>query len=76
MLVLSRKKGESIMIGEDIEITILGVDSETVRIGVKAPRYIDIYRKEIYEEIERTNQEAVLDIDQLQNLLISLSEKE
>ncbi|WP_211749590.1 carbon storage regulator CsrA [Paenibacillus sp. Marseille-Q4541] len=76
MLVLSRKKGESIMIGEDIEITILGVDSETVRIGVKAPRHVDIYRKEIYEEIERTNQEAVIDIHQLQNLLTSLSKKE
>lgn len=75
MLVLSRKKGESLMIGEDIEITILSVDSETVKIGIKAPKQIDVYRKEIYEEIQLSNQEAVASIEQLNSLLNSLSRK-
>lgn len=75
MLVLSRKKGESLMIGEDIEITILSVDSETVKIGIKAPKQIDVYRKEIYEEIQLSNQEAVASIGQLNSLLNSLSRK-
>lgn len=63
------------MIGEDIEITVLSVDSETIKIGIKAPKQIDIYRKEIYEEIQLNNQEAVASIEQLNSLLNSLSAK-
>ncbi|SDW83803.1 carbon storage regulator CsrA [Paenibacillus sp. PDC88] len=72
MLVLSRKKGESIIIGEDIEITLLAVDSETVKIGIKAPKNIDIYRNEVYQEIKLSNQEAAVNISQLNSLLNSL----
>ncbi|MEK5059514.1 carbon storage regulator [Paenibacillus sp. FSL H7-0326] len=75
MLVLSRKKGESIIIGEDIEITLLAVDSETVKIGIKAPKNIDIYRNEVYQEIKLSNQEAAVNISQLNSLLNSLPKK-
>lgn len=59
MLVLSRKKGESIMIGDDIEITVVGVEGDTIRLGIKAPREISVHRKEIYESIKESNKEAV-----------------
>jgi carbon storage regulator len=58
MLVLSRKKGESIMIGDNVEITVIGVDGDTVRIGINAPKHVEIYRKEIFKSIQQSNQEA------------------
>jgi carbon storage regulator len=51
MLVLTRKPKESLIIGDDIEITVLSVMGEKVRIGIQAPREIPVYRKEIYLEI-------------------------
>ncbi len=53
MLVLSRKKDESIMIGDEIEITIVDVRGDKVRLGITAPRSIDVHRKEIYEIIQK-----------------------
>jgi len=58
MLVLSRKKNESIIIGDDIEIVIVDVKGEQVKIGVKAPKSITVHRAEVYEEIQKENQEA------------------
>jgi carbon storage regulator len=58
VLVLSRKKGESIVIGDDIELSIVDVRGDSVRIGIKAPRAVSIYRKEIYEEIIAANRQA------------------
>ena len=58
MLVLSRKRNQSIMIGDDIEIVINDVNGDTVRVGIKAPREVSVYRKEIYEEIQKANREA------------------
>lgn len=58
MLVLARKKGESIMIGDHIEIIILGTEGDTVRIGISAPKSVEVYRKEIYENIKESNKEA------------------
>ncbi len=58
MLVLSRKKGQSIMIGRDIEISIVDVQGEQVRLGINAPRDISIHRKEIFEEIITENRQA------------------
>lgn len=55
MLVLSRKANESIMIGKDIEIKVLGVEDGKVKIGIEAPRDIEIHRKEVYVEIEEEN---------------------
>ena len=58
MLVLSRKKGETIIIGENIEISIIDIQGDTVRLGINAPRDISIHRKEIYELILEENRAA------------------
>ncbi len=63
MLALSRKSGESIMIGSDVEITVLEVKGEQVKIGISAPKSVPIYRKEIYKEIQDANREAVAQLD-------------
>lgn len=69
MLVITRKKGESLMIGDDIEITISKIEDGSVKIGIKAPRNVNILRKELYEQVERENQEAInVDIDMLKNI--------
>ncbi|RXT04474.1 carbon storage regulator CsrA [Ammoniphilus sp. CFH 90114] len=60
MLVLTRKRKESIMIGDDIEITIVAVDGEQIKVGINAPRHVEIHRKEVYLEIQKSNQEAAL----------------
>ena len=59
MLALSRKKDESIMLGNDIEITVLEIKGDQVKIGVKAPKNVTIFRKEIYDQIEEENKKAV-----------------
>jgi len=58
MLVLSRKKGQSIMIGNDIEISIVEIQGEQVRLGISAPREVSVHRKEVYEEIIAENRKA------------------
>ncbi|WP_138496173.1 carbon storage regulator CsrA [Paenibacillus pinistramenti] len=65
MLVLSRKKGETLVIDENIEITVLAIDGETVKLGISAPKNVDIYRKEIFEAIQQSNQQAAMDVKQL-----------
>ena len=55
MLVLSRRKDETIMIGDDVEITIVDVRGDTVRLGIKAPRSVSVHRKEIYDAIQAEN---------------------
>lgn len=59
MLALSRKVNESIIIGNDIEITVLEVKGDQVKVGISAPRSVPIYRKEIYLQIKESNKEAV-----------------
>lgn len=59
MLALSRKINESIMIGNDIELTVLDVKGDQVKLGIRAPKAVPIYRKEIYVQIQEANQEAV-----------------
>lgn len=59
MLVLARKLNEKIKLGDDIEITIVAISGDTVRIGINAPRDLKILRNEIYEEIQKQNREAV-----------------
>ncbi|MBO5426232.1 MAG: carbon storage regulator CsrA [Lachnospiraceae bacterium] len=70
MLALSRKQGESIMIGSDIEITILEVKGEQIKIGISAPKSVPVYRKEIYAQIQEANRETVntLDLESLKKL--------
>ena len=58
MLVLTRKVGQSIVIGDEIEVVILEVRGEQVRVGVRAPRTVTVHRKEIYEQIQTVNKEA------------------
>ena len=53
MLVLSRSKDESIIIGDDVKITIIDVKGDKVRLGITAPRSISVHRKEVYEAIQR-----------------------
>ncbi|MGI6050147.1 MAG: carbon storage regulator CsrA [Acetivibrionales bacterium] len=60
MLVLTRKKGQSIMIGNDIEISIIDIQGDQVRIGIDAPKKVTIHRKEVYEEIIKENLSAVV----------------
>ena len=58
MLVISRKKGESLRIGEDIEITIVKIEDGSVKLSISAPRNITILRKELYKEVEEENKNA------------------
>ena len=59
MLALSRKINESIMIGHDIEVTVLEIKGEQVKLGINAPKSVPLYRKEIYVQIQEANKEAV-----------------
>ena len=70
MLALSRKQGESIVIGNNIEITVLEAKGDQVKIGISAPKSVPVYRKEIYAQIQE-NREAVanLDVESLKKLL-------
>lgn len=58
MLALSRKVNESLMIGNDVEITILEIKGDQVKVGISAPKAVPIYRKEIYLQIQESNKEA------------------
>jgi carbon storage regulator len=58
MLVLSRQRDEAIMIGDEVEITVVDIRGDKVRLGITAPRHIQVHRKEVYEAIKRENQEA------------------
>lgn len=71
MLALSRKKKEAIVINNNIEVTILEVKGDQVKIGIDAPRDVSIYRKEVYLQIQEANSEAVSaeGMDALKNLL-------
>jgi len=69
MLALTRKKGESIVIGDNIEIVVLSITGEQVRIGVIAPKTISVHRKEIFEQIQDENKEATRNVkDKLKDL--------
>ena len=59
MLALSRKKNEAIIINNNIEITILEVKGDQVKIGIAAPKEVPVYRKEVYLQIQQANREAV-----------------
>lgn len=69
MLVLGRKKGESIIIDNQIEITINSVEGETVKLGIEAPRHITIHRKEVYLEIQEENKKAMSNVIDISDFL-------
>ena len=58
MLVLTRRAGESLMVGDDVVITVLDVRGDVVRLGIKAPRSVQVHREEVYLELQRANREA------------------
>lgn len=58
MLVLSRRIGESLVIADDIRLTVLGVSGGQVRLGIEAPKHISVHREEIYEKIQQEQQRA------------------
>lgn len=68
MLVLSRKKNESIIIGDDVEIVIVDIKGDQVKIGIKAPRSVSVHRAEVYEEIQAENKKAATAPKQLTGL--------
>ncbi|CAM4245944.1 carbon storage regulator CsrA [Saccharibacillus endophyticus] len=76
MLVLSRKKGESIVIGDDIELTVLSVEGDTIKLGIKAPKQIEIFRKEILASVQENNESAAIDPKQFLALLQAHSKKD
>ena len=71
MLALTRKKGESIVVNNDIEISILELRGDQVKIGITAPKEVPIYRKEVYIQIQKENQAAVNleNVNVLKNIL-------
>ena len=70
MLALTRKKGESLMVNNDIEITVVEIRGDQVKIGIQAPKNVPIYRKEVYLQIQKENEESVAatSLDELQGL--------
>lgn len=60
MLILSRKLKESIMIGDNIEISIAGIEGDQVKLAISAPKHVDIHRKEIYLSIKEENKQAAV----------------
>ncbi|MEK5140705.1 MULTISPECIES: carbon storage regulator CsrA [unclassified Paenibacillus] len=75
MLVLSRKKGESIVIQNNIVLTVLSVEGDNVKIGISAPKDIDIYRKEIFDAIQDNNQSAAMDLKTLQTAILEMGKE-
>lgn len=72
MLVLTRKPGESLRLGDDIRITVVEIDGSNIKLGIDAPRSVSIYREEVYQRIKEENQAAVakteVDLGSLQQL--------
>ena len=71
MLALSRRKGEALIINNDVEITVLEIKGEQGKIGIAAPKEVPVYRKEVYIQIQEANKEASANtagMEQLANL--------
>ncbi|MFI4859125.1 MAG: carbon storage regulator CsrA [Phycisphaerales bacterium JB063] len=76
MLVLSRQRDETIMIGDEIEITVVDIRGDKVRLGINAPRSIQVHRKEVYEAIRRENADASkVEVDDLNAIDLSLRKR-
>ena len=79
MLVLTRRANQSIMIGHEIVVTVLEVRGDQVRLGIKAPRSIDVHREEIFAQLQQANRDAVRptgDVDELPGLPHGADERE
>lgn len=78
MLVLSRKKGQSIVVQDKIEITVLEVEGDTIKLGISAPKEVSIIRKELLQSVQESNRDAVVqktDIASLSNQLKKIRKK-
>ena len=80
MLVLTRKRDESIIIGDDIKITIVDVRGDQVKIGIEAPRSIPVHREEVYREIQEENRRAAArakaaDLERIEGVLGQAGER-
>jgi carbon storage regulator len=69
MLVLTRRPGESIVVGENIVVTVIEIKGGQVRIGVDAPREVDVYREEIYEQVKQENLAAIANADRIRKAI-------
>ena len=72
MLVLTRKKGEAVILNDNIEMTVLEIDGDQIKLGINAPKNVDIYRKEVYLSIQEENKQAAnqkVSLDVLQSIL-------
>jgi carbon storage regulator len=58
MLVLTRRAGESVIIGDDVIVTVLEARGDVIRIGIQAPRDVQVHREEVYKELQQANREA------------------
>ena len=67
MLVLTRRPGESSVVGENIVITVIEIKGGQVRIGIDAPREVDVYREEIYEQVKQENLSAIANVEAIRN---------
>jgi len=76
MLVLSRKEEQSIIVGDNIEIKILSIKGDTVKIGITAPPELKIYRKEVFDEIQRANIEAMKSSKSIKDVILGKLGKE
>jgi carbon storage regulator len=74
MLILSRKLKESIMVGDNIEISISGIEGDQVKLAISAPKHIDIHRKEIYLSIKEENKQAAMGSGDIAEFLKKMSE--
>ena len=68
MLALSRRKGEALIINNDVEITVLEIKGEQVKIGIAAPKEVPVYRKEVYIQIQEANKEASANLEGMEQL--------
>ncbi|CEG24362.1 hypothetical protein BN1080_03387 [Planococcus massiliensis] len=69
MLVLGRKKGETIVVDDNIEITVTAIEGDMVRLGINAPKHITIHRKEVYLEIQEENKQATSNVINISDFL-------
>lgn len=75
MLVLSRRAGESVVIGHDVIITVLEVRGDVVRVGISAPRSVQVHREEVFKELQEANRGAVASDDAVAALTAALTGK-
>ncbi|MCU6708440.1 carbon storage regulator CsrA [Paenibacillus sp. J5C_2022] len=68
MLVLSRKSNESIMIGPNIEVVVIGMEGDNVKLGIRAPKDVQIYRQEVYKTIQEENRAAAQGVRSIEDL--------